>query len=168
METESRFQRLSTDSKQKQAAHIFFDDLRVSYDRATRDLGDSDKATPVASALPIRISTQPDRTDANYPSISQGVLRVFEQNEAAYIVVANRQELTFNLEVSSAPPSATVSYKRRGDDFTKNAEFTNCTLHALPYAIWTIRVEERGYKTEEVEHDPFREPNHVIKLVLER
>jgi hypothetical protein len=168
LDTETRFQLLATEPKQKEVAQIFFNDLRISYDGVVPELDLPRKAISSRAAVLIKVSSPSDEGSGHYPQVSQGVLRVFEQNEAAYMAVADARELTFNLDVSSIPPTATVYYKRRGDDFKKNPDVTDCSLRALPYAIWIIRIEEKGYKPEEVEHDPFREPNHVIKIALSK
>ena len=103
-----------------------------------------------------------------YPTLAQGPLRVLEQNELAYSVVANNGDLTFDLEVNSAPQGATVFFWRRGDSERKNNKPTNSIIPALPYAIWLVRFQIPGYRNEEREHDPFHEPNHVLKVELHK
>jgi hypothetical protein len=103
---------------------------------------------------------------AHYPAIAQSVLRALEQNELAYSIVADSGRLTFDLDVKSVPTGAVISYKRRGDDYRRNADPTDATIKALPYAIWVVQFQKTGYQNEEREHDPFREPNHVLTIEL--
>jgi hypothetical protein len=93
-------------------------------------------------------------------------LRAFEHNELAFTTVANAESLTFDLQVESEPPGASVEYKRHGDNFENAPDKTTTTLKSLPYAIWVIRVEAPGLRAQEREHDPFTEPNHVLYFQL--
>ena len=98
--------------------------------------------------------------------MAEAALRPFEQNELAYKTVADAQSLTFDLTVKSNPDGAGVRYHRRGDPCHPNPDTTNTTIMSLPYAIWLVQFQKAGYTTKEVEHDPFREPNHVINVEL--
>jgi hypothetical protein len=120
---------------------------------------------------PIKLITFPEtqskqQTDSRYPLLAQPVLRAFEQNELAYTLVAETASLTFDLELRSVPAGAEISYKRRGDAYQQNPNPTNSVLRSLPYAIWIVRLQKSGYQVEEREHDPFREPNHVVIVEL--
>jgi hypothetical protein len=99
--------------------------------------------------------------------LAEAILPAFEQNELAYKVVADTGSLTFDLEVNTAPEGADVSYRRRGDSFEKLQNKTNSSIKALTYAIWFVRFEKTGFRTEEREHDPFHEQNHVINVELQ-
>jgi hypothetical protein len=159
--TQQNFEKLAARDEQKSASGIFFQDLRFSYERALATIGD---LTPRAGmymrsfrfASLIGQGARPD-----YPILAQATLRVFEQNELAYKAVADSESLTFNLEVNSIPQGATISYFRRGDKPRQHTSPTNSTIHSLPYAIWILRFEMAGYRVEEREHDPFREPNSM-------
>jgi len=95
-------------------------------------------------------------------------LRPMEQNELAYKVVADEGSLVFDLEVDSTPEGAAVSYYRKGDPPHANPDPTRSTIHSLPYAIWIIHFEKTGYRSEDREHDPFREPNHLVHVDLQK
>jgi hypothetical protein len=99
--------------------------------------------------------------------VAQAALRPFEQNELAYQIVADTQSLTFDLSVNSNPAGAAVCYHRRGDPCHPNSDPTDTVIKSLPYAIWLVQFQKVGYRTEEREHDPFREPNHVINADLQ-
>jgi hypothetical protein len=101
-----------------------------------------------------------------YPILAQAVLRALEQNELAYKIVADTGTLVFDLDVASNPAGATVSYRRRGDRYHLNPSPTNTVVRGLPYAIWTVRFQKSGYREEEREHDPFRDPDHVVYVEL--
>lgn len=165
--TGSEFNQLSYDNSQRTAAQIFFGDLRVSYVEALEKLQKLREQPTVNDAtygtLLVNSSASP-----GYPMIAQEALRSLEQNELAYSVVVDTESLTFDLTVTSHPTGADVCYHRRGDPCHPNSNQTNTTITALPYAIWLVQFHKDGYKTEEREHDPFREPNHVINVELNR
>lgn len=86
----------------------------------------------------------------------------------AYALVADKESLTFDLEVESTPPGATISYHRRGDPYKENPSPTNAVINDLPYAIWIVRFQMPGYQEKEIEHDPFRERNHKMHWDLSK
>lgn len=146
---------------------VFFSDIRTSYTEALSSVNRRTPArfTPAAflgdasdSRAPIDI----------YPALAQGPLRALEHNELAYETVANADALTFNLEVTSTPAGARISYRRRGDQFTPAPDPTNATIKSLIYAIWIIRVEAPGMVAQEKEHNALNEEYHVLHFDLER
>jgi len=164
--TQRDFDKLITE-KQKPVSTVFFGDLHSSYERALVQIDDFSHRAGLA-VLAFRLVSQDVQQDARpeYPLLAQATFRAFEQNELAYNTVADAQTLTFNLDVSSIPTGATVSYRRRGDQFQQASRPTDSTIKALPFAIWTIRFEKDGFRTVDREHDPFREPNHVVTVQL--
>jgi hypothetical protein len=163
--TERTFIELGGNQPALSSGKVFFADLRASYLQALLDLDQAHQAK-ISNADSIRDVVFIDQP--RYPALAQGPLRVLEQNELAYFVVATKEDFTFNLEVNSVPAGATVFFWRRGDSERKNNNPTNSTLAALPYAIWFVRLQMPGYKDEEREHDPFREPNHVLSVELHK
>jgi hypothetical protein len=98
---------------------------------------------------------------------AEAVFRAFELNQLAYNTVADTGSLTFNLKVNSFPPGAVVSYGRRGDSsFEHLQDPTNSEIQGLPYAIWIVRFEEPGFDSEQREHNPFTDKNHVMTVEL--
>lgn len=168
--TATRFQNLSTDRQQSSASQVFFGDLRTSYKEAADKLHQLAEFRQDRGALRFVNFEQQTRVpgQGDYPLISQGVLRVLEQNEVAYTIVADAQSLMFDLALSSTPQGASTALRRRGDSFENSGQLTDCTIKALPYAIWIVRFEKHGYRPEEREHDPFREPNHVVNIALKK
>jgi len=167
--TEARFHALSSSEPQANgAASVFFGDLRVSYEDAKAQLKDRSTRSEWSGSFKWASlsSSQVSNQRPAYPVLAQAVFRVFEQNELAYVTVANAESLTFDLDVSTSPEGATISYRRRGDSYRQHPDQTNSVIRALPYAIWTVRLQKQGYRDEEREHDPFREPNHVINVPL--
>jgi hypothetical protein len=162
--TEAEFTKLTAGEGQQPNAGIFFDDLRRSYEVVATHL-DRPKAEIGGGPRLQRVSKE-ERPSAE--SLLALVLRPMEQNELAYKVVADDGSLTFDLEADSTPEGATVSYFRKGDSPRTNPDQTRATISKLPYAIWIIRFEKAGYKSEEREHDPFREPNHVVHVDLQK
>jgi hypothetical protein len=164
-DTDQQYRSLDSSSKQDKDSQVFFDDLRTSYREADHQLR-AQEVRPDGSKLLLVAQRQSE--SVIYPVVAQGVLRAFEQNEAAYNTVADAQSLTFDLEVASYPTGATVSFRRRGDEFKKSPTPTDSTIKALTFAIWIIRFEKDGFQAVEREHDPFRESNHAITVDLRR
>jgi len=163
-ETEQEFRKLDSSPKQEENSHVFFDDLRTSYREANHDLRAQEL---MRHSHELLVAAPQRKTEtAVYPLVAQPVLRAFEQNELAYNTVADAQKLTFDLSVSSAPAGAAVSYRRRGEEFKQADAPTNSTIKALTFAIWIVRFQKDGFRTIEREHDPFREPNHIIDVEL--
>jgi hypothetical protein len=172
--TASAFHQLATGKSQPPEAQVFFADLRVSYsdalDEVNRRAAYDGPEEPFPSLrLVSLVRAQSKRQRAStYPLLAQPVIRALEQNELAYSLVAETGSLTFDLEVNSVPAGAEISYKRRGDDYQQHPSPTNSVVKSLPYAIWMVRLQKPGYQVQELEHDPFREPNHVINVELTR
>jgi hypothetical protein len=168
-DTQLEFHRLSSTGSQQQKEQIFFDDLRINYDELLHSLGgdtgsiglDAEQLRPVS----VVAATSRDGLSDNV-IIQAAALRPFEQNEAAYEVVADTQSLIFDLTVKSTPPGAAICYHRRGDNCRSNPDPTNTVITSLVYAIWMVQFHKPGYESEEIEHDPFREPNHLIDIDL--
>jgi hypothetical protein len=89
-------------------------------------------------------------------------------NNAATVfkAVAGDESLTFDLDVNSVPQEGDVSYKRTGEPYTQHPKSTDTTIPNLEYAVWTVRVVKAGYQPQEKQHNPFREPNHVLHFTL--
>jgi hypothetical protein len=171
--TETMFRELGNSNPQPAVAssQAFFEDIRISYNEvltALRNQARLEVAAPLKLAALRKEPAQNRPLATQYPPLAQVAFRAFEQNELAYKIVADTQSLTFDLEVGSTPPGAMVSYHRRGDPYQHNPDPTNTVIKALPYAIWAVQFQITGYRTEEREHDPFREPNHVIHVDLKK
>lgn len=169
--TESQFHDLGEQQTQSKTAQVFFDDLRTSYKTVLDALGESGSAhaappTALNVAWNSKFIGYGDAHGGDNSLAAMAVFRVLEQNERAYELVADTGSLTFDLEVQSSPEGANVSYRRRGDPYHDNPKPTDSVIQALPYAIWIVRFQKPGYRDEEVEHDPFREPNHVLMVQL--
>jgi len=163
--TEASFRKLATTgARDAEAATVFFDDLRLSYQDAASTVRQS---TLLPSGELLHVS-QNGAARGNYPPAAHAVLRSFEQNELAYTLVADTQSLVFNLDVQSVPAGATVCYHRKNDPCHPHPNQTNSTIPSLPYAIWIVHFEKLGYKAEDREHDPFREPNHLVIVELKK
>lgn len=88
-------------------------------------------------------------------------VNVLDRTAILFEVVASTELLTFDLDVSSTPQNADVSYKRAGESYSHYSQNTNTTIHNLAYALWTIRAIQSN-RVQEKEHDPFREKYHVV------
>jgi hypothetical protein len=161
--TEDEFGKLTTTEAQRISAQVFFDDLLRSYEVVISHFGKTRAAVDGGKFIPVS-----EAREASAEPLLSLALRPMEQNELAYKVVADEGSLTFDLEVDSTPDGAAVSYHRKGDPPRANPDPTRSTIRSLPYAVWIIDFEKSGYKREEREHDPFREPNHVVHVVLHK
>lgn len=163
--TEASFRKLATSgTPDVEEARVFFGDLRLSYEDAASTVRQS---TTLPSGELLRVS-QSAVVRGDYPPAAYAVLRSFEQNELAYKLVADTQSLVFNLDVQSVPAGATVCYHRKNDPCHPHPNQTNSTIPSLPYAIWIVHFEKPDYKAEDREHDPFREPNHLVIVELKK
>jgi hypothetical protein len=162
--TERDFEILSNDPQQKQVATIFFGDLRDSYQAALRQIPAPSGADLIDHQL-LFVAQDNKQGSKDYPPVAQTAFRAMEQNELAFTVVADSGRMSFDLEVSSTPAGAKISYSRHGDRQPNSyQDLTNCTIHSLPFAIWIVRFEKDGYPSEEREHDPFHASNNTLHV----
>lgn len=171
--TESSFHDLNEQVPQAGAAQVFFGDLRTGYEEALAVLSPEKsesavKATLLTVALDSSHSVSTDKNRVKYPLAAQAVFRVIELNELAYALVADTGELTFDLEVSSLPEGASVSYRRRGDPYHDLSNQTNSIIKGLPLAVWLVRFQKSGFRDKEIEHNPFTERNHTVTVELSK
>ena len=170
-ETQSTFHKLASPESPAGAAEVFFGDLRKSYDDVLLDLEPERTRSPLGGSLGrpfLMLTAWAPIPQTRYPVLAQVVFRAFEQNELAYNIVSDTGTLFFDLDVGSSPMGATVSYRRRGDPYRQLPNPTNTVIKALTYAIWQVQFQKQGYRVEEREHDPFREPNHTVHVELQR
>jgi len=167
--TRDAFQSYASTTEQKQRGEVFFADLRRSYVEMEKKINKS-PVTPISYKQDSQAQTmempRKQNTPFRYDLVTEAALRPFEQNELAYTIVADTKSLAFDLVVRSNPAGATVCYHRYADPCRENPEGTNTTIAGLTYAIWYVKFEKAGYKSTEIEHDPYREPNHVISIEL--
>lgn len=169
-ETAHKFRELSAGAAVNNASDTFFSDLRTGYDEVLSGLNHPQAARvnlgPIVIPAAFGLVDRTGPRDTKYSLAALAVFRAFEQNELAYSLVVDTGSLTFDLAVSSSPEGASVFYKRRGDPYQPLSSPTNSVIKAIPYAIWIVRFQKPGFKDQEIEHDPFREPNHLITADL--
>jgi hypothetical protein len=164
--TESAFEEMGK-KEQSGSAQIFFDDIRVGYSNVLADLSAKPLVETRAGMISVAWAPQVETGEGKrYPLAAQVVFGAFELNQRAYMLVADTQSLIFDLEVNSNPEGATISYRRRGDSYKPHPNPTNSVVKALPYAIWTIRVEKHGFREQEIDFNPFVNSNHVVNANL--
>jgi hypothetical protein len=167
--TQSSFHALAGTTTQPIAEQVFFDDLRSSYETVLAGIEKGQLRSGFNGALNVvsyREVAQTKKPEVDYTIVVQAALRPFEQNELAYKIVADTESLAFDLSVNSNPAGAAVCYHRRGDPCRSSPDTTNTVIKSLPYALWLVQFQKAGYLPEEREHDPFRDPNHVINVEL--
>jgi hypothetical protein len=167
--TRSSFHALAGTTTQPIAEQVFFDDLRSSYEIVMAGIEKGQLRSGFGAALNLVSygeAAQTKKPEVGYTIVVQAALRPFEQNELAYKIVADTESLAFDLNVNSNPAGAAVCFHRRGDSCRPNPDATNTVIKSLPYALWLVQFQKAGYNTEEREHDPFRDPNHVINVEL--
>jgi hypothetical protein len=168
--TEARFYELGGksqfgDKSQSEAAKAFFDDIRIGYSEALSELSPKKRARAEPRIMP---ASQKEGPTARYPFTAQAVFRLFELNELAYTLVADTQTLVFDLDVNSTPEGAAVSYRRRGDPYKQHPNPTNSRIKSLPYAEWIVRFQKDGYRDQEIDFNPFVEPNRIVSVNLQK
>lgn len=163
--TEGDFTRLATAQGQADQARVFFGDLRLNYSEA---LGILEHAAAMRMPAQFLLAAYPPPKHSSYTAVTQATLRAFDLNELAYNVVADGGSLTFSLKVTSTPSGAAVSYYRRGDAPQRFADPTTAIIPSLTFAIWYVKLEKDGYRSETVEYDPFHSSDHVVFVELKR
>ncbi len=101
-----------------------------------------------------------------FSTASEATFVALNSTASVFKAVAGSESLTFDLEVDSVPQDGDVSYKRTGEPYTPYSKPTDTTIQNLEYAVWTVRVVKAGYQPQEKQHNPFREPNHVLHFTL--
>jgi hypothetical protein len=167
-ETEDRFNKLNAHETTGDTVEVFFDDLSLSYKDVLTRL-QQNRSSYQSNPTVVAARWFPSSSEnLGYPLKAQAVFRVFEQHEAAYMLVSDTGSLTFDLEVKSVPVGAEISYHRRGDPYQEFSSTTNSVIKALPLAIWYVRFRKQGFQEREIEHDPYAEPNHVAFVELKK
>ena len=114
--TERSFNELAGARSELAAGKVFFADLQANYRQTLQDLVHAQAQIGIDMRfVDVSLFDEP-----RYPALAQGTLRVLEQNELAYSIAANKEDLTFNLEVNSVPAGATIFFWRRGDSERKS------------------------------------------------
>ncbi len=214
--TESDFEKRSTEQKQISVSRVFFEDLRITYERALETVDKQIQGLKVGKTDFPENSTVPTLTQeftaetflanssayyqqfgstfqkegshleapgslslvreamsgnsfdkpTNHNASAEDVVFALQENTLAYETVADAESLTFDLDISSEPAGAEISYRRRGDSYKQNPDETNAVIRTLPYAIWQVRIRKGKYQSVETEHDPYRNKNHAIHVQL--
>jgi hypothetical protein len=131
----------SSTGDERAAADVFFGDFVRRYDRSSKQF-----ATLKYDEL---------------ERFRQDTFGLLDDTANAYEEVRAFNSLTFDLDVNSTPPQADVSFRRVGDSYTKHPDRTTTTIKNLVFAVWFVRAE-LNQKNQEKEHNPFRQPNHVV------
>jgi hypothetical protein len=151
-QTRARFLELSPSNLHRQAAQVFFDDIRRRYSGLSQDFK--------KSGYPEFSKFEP----ATYGKLRDRTFNLLDYNARAYKQVATAKSLTFDLTVRSAPGGAAVEFRREGDPYQKHFEPTNTTVTNLVYALWNVRATLGSSKPQEQTHDPYRATNHVVSF----
>jgi len=171
-ETESKFRELSAEGKESAASIAFFSDLHATYSEVLSGLatgGSNNHAKTLrGDGMLLPIAYDPKLTNAALPLAALATIRAFEGNALAFALVAETGSLTFDLSVSTVPQGATISYKRRGDEYKINPSPTNSVIRALPRAIWQFHFHMTGYDDKDVEFDSIRDSDRSLTVVLTR
>lgn len=162
-DTEREFEKPLTKEGDLATSKIFFQDLLLRYTEILTQIKDSRHRAPT-----FRPASQHDPSgQPEYPLLAQATIHTLERNVLAYNAVAANETLYFDLVVKSKPEDGLISFHLKGDPPKLNADHTNATLKNLTYAIWIVSVAKQGYKSQEREHDPVLEPNHVLTFDLQ-
>lgn len=158
--TEHDFRRLEGSPAKQDYAAGFFEDIRTTYREAEAVINAELQSE-------TRLVLVADKAPTGSSMVKVG-LNALHRNALGYTVVADAASMCFDLEVSSYPAGATVSYGKRGDKLKKAPNVTNSTLKSLDFARTTVRFDKPGYEPVQIEHDPLIEKNHSIAAELKK
>ncbi|MFZ1083912.1 MAG: hypothetical protein WAN35_02970 [Terracidiphilus sp.] len=128
-----------------QAINIFFDDIRFSYHEALKSLkSNSAQLYQTEPRLALVNFTMIDSSLHLDPSSIRAINSLFHAAKA-YDILASSKYLTFDLEVTSTPDHAKVSYKQRLDQEFKTLDHeTDTSIKNLYHATYLIRFQKTG------------------------
>jgi hypothetical protein len=126
-----------------QAVNVFFDDIRFEYGDALKSLKRNPALLHQTGPRPVLASSRIGGSPPRLNRASEAVLKSIMHNAKAYDVMASSGKTTFDLEVSSEPTGATVSYRQRIDPEYKTLDHqTDWRIPNLYHATYLIRFQK--------------------------
>jgi hypothetical protein len=166
-DTEREFEKPLTKKEVLVTSQIFFQDLLLSYKEILTQIKESRHNPSLAAPRFRPVSQRDPAARPEYPLLAQATIHTLERNVLVYNAVAANETLYFDLVVNSNPEGGLISYHLRADPPKLYGDHTNATLKNLTYAVWIVSVAKQGYKSQERDHDPALEPNHVLTFDLQ-
>jgi hypothetical protein len=152
------------------AVNAFFDDIRFEYGEAQRILDNetaqSHRIGP--RLLPVGVIATAD-SPIGLGRGSEAVLKSTQHVISAFHLAASSAMMTFDLDVSSKPKGATVSYRQRTDPkFQELGDKTNCQIPNLYRAGYIILLHMAGYEDQPIEFNGAESTETSIHVDLVR
>jgi len=155
-------------SSYTQAIGVFFGDIRLNYREALKALSvDSAQARQTGPRF-VRVSAVLGGTTPGLSHASEAVLASILHNAKAYDVLASSKTFYFNLDVFSEPKGATISYRKRGEEFHPLDHETDWRIENLIRAVYLIRLQKPGYEDNVVTFDAIDSTSTSINIHLKR
>ena len=150
--TEAAYKEKGVDQLSSRAVNVFFDDIRLNYGEALKAIASSSAQSHPACPQLERVSTNPSGPLHQVGQASEAVLKSIRQNARAYYVAASSGTMTFDLDVSSDPEGATVSYRQRTDpEYQQLDHKTDWRIQNMYRAHYFIRFQMPGYEDQVVD-----------------
>jgi hypothetical protein len=128
-----------------EAVNVFFDDIRFDYSEALKSLRKDSALFRQAEPRLVLVSSALGGSALHLNPASEAVLRSILHNANAYDVMVSSGKSIFDLEVSSEPKGATVSYRQRIDrEYTTLDHKTDWRIPNLYHATYLIRFQKQG------------------------
>jgi len=166
--TEAEYKKRGKDPSPPQAVDIFFDDIRLNYKNARKDLANTPAQVLQAGPRLQRVGLVEGGGSLRLNPPSEAVLASILHEANAYYAAASSGYVTFNLQVYSVPEGATISYRLMGDKYEVSPRVTDSKIENLPIGKYCIRLQKEGYADWEGPYDAPRETERSIKGVLEQ
>jgi hypothetical protein len=167
-ETEKKYKERGSGPESSAAVDTFFDDIRLSYGDALKDLASETAASHCSEARVKLVSVIGGFPTSRLPAVSTKALGSILHNARAYDVAASTQALTFTLDIYSEPQGATISYRLREGEYHAVDHETDWRIENLTRAVYFIRLQKTGYEEKEVPFDAIDDTSTSIHVKLRR
>lgn len=166
--TETTFKQRGLEPSSSGKVDAFFDDIRLSYGEALQAVSDGSGKIRQTEPGFVHARLVLGDKSAVSRSASDAVIASILHNADAYDVVALSKAITFNLDVNSTPQGATISYRRRGEEFETLDRKTNSRIENITRAVYTIRLQMKGYEDVCTDFDAMNSTRSSVDLELKR
>ncbi len=148
--TETTYKEQGTGPSYSKAVNIFFDDIRFHYGEALKALANQSTqvhhSAPHLERVTVGAGDLPARTISGLSGI---VLASISHHATAYFVAGSSGTMNIDVDVSSSPKGAAVSYRQRTDpEFYPLDHETDWRIPNLYRATYFIRFQKAGCKEQ--------------------
>jgi hypothetical protein len=138
-----------TEPSYAQAVNVFFNDIRFDYGEVLKSLANDSARLRQTSPRLVVVNLALGGSSPRLNRASEAVLKSILHNARAYDIMASSGTTKFDLEVSSEPKEATVSYRQRLDPEYQTLDHkTDWRIPNLYHATYFIRFQKSGYEEQ--------------------